>query len=125
MRCGLAAVLLIVAIGACSQPPRDPLQLDRNLLTVHNTSSEDWADVAIWLNHHFRVTTPRIEANSYFRVPLDAFVEAYGRRFVFNQMQITDLRLTAKRPGGEAFELKKAFEKTGLAGALEGVGGRK
>lgn len=113
----------MVMLVSCSRPSRDPLQLDRSALTVHNQTDEHWTDVAIWLNHHFRVTTPRIAAGSQFRVPLDSFVEAYGRRFEFSRMQITDLRLTARLSDGEVFELKKRFNKDSLSGALQGMGG--
>jgi hypothetical protein len=127
MRRALAGLLLAIVSAsgaACTRPPQDPLQLDHNLLTVHNRTDGDWTDVAVWVNHHYRVTTPRIEAGSYFRAPLDAFVEAYGRRFDDRRTLITDVRLTAKRADGEAFELKKQFEKGGLAGALKGLGGK-
>ena len=57
-------------------------------------------------------------------VPLDAFVAGYGQRFDFKRAQIVDLRLSAKGPDGQVIEVKKKFQKAGLAGALDGFGGK-
>ena len=118
----LTAVLLTASWAACSGPPVEPMQLDGNLLRVANQTADDWTDVEIWLNTYYRAVARSIKAGGRYEVPLDLFVEAWGRRFDFGRMQVNDLRLTAKRGGGERFELKKRFEKGGLAGALEGLG---
>jgi hypothetical protein len=123
MRFGAIAAALAIGLTAtagCAKPAIDPLQLERNLLTVTNPSSRDWTGVEIWLNTHYRVTTTSIPAGSRFQVPLDSFVAGFGQRFDFHRMQITDLRLTAKEPDGKSIEMKKAFQKSGLAGALPG-----
>jgi hypothetical protein len=105
---------------ACSKPPPDPLQLDGNLLTVTNQTPNEWVNVEVWLNTYYRVTTRSIPAGGRFQAPLDVFVAGFGQRFDFHRMQIKDLRLTAKLPNGEPFELKKQFQAGGLAGALGG-----
>jgi hypothetical protein len=113
--------LLALAGGRCSSPlPAEPLQLDGNLLTVYNSTSQDWNDVRIFVNTYYRVVTPKIAARSQFKAPLDVFVEAYGRRFDFKRAQITAVRLTATLPGGEPLVLDKPFQSGGLAGALGG-----
>ena len=117
--CGTAIVATLLAV-ACSGPPVDPLQLDRNILTVDNRSRRDWTNVEIWLNANFRVTKASIPAGSRFQVPLDGFVAGFGQRFDFKRMQIRDLRLTATLPDGQRLELKKAFAAPGIAGALGG-----
>ena len=124
-RAVLTGVLVTACCAACGGPPVDPLQLDGNRLTVANQTADDWTDVEIRLNTYYRFITRSIKAGGRYQVPLDGFVEAYGRRFDFARMQVNDLRLTAKRPSGESFELKKRFEKGGLAGALEGLGGKR
>lgn len=112
----VAAALAAVVGTACSKPTVDPLQLDRGILTVSNTTSDSWSNVEIWINQQFRVTVPSIAANSRFQVPLNSFVEGFGRRFDFSRMQIRDLRLMAKTSGGAPVELTKEFEKGGLGG---------
>jgi hypothetical protein len=117
----LVCVLVAMALAAaCSKPPEDPLKLERNLLTVTNQTSTDWSNVEIWLNTYYRVTAASVPAGGRFQVPLDTFVAGFGQRFDFRRAQIRDLRLTAKLPDGKPYELKKQFEKGGLAGALGG-----
>lgn len=119
-----AVVGLMIAAVACSKPERAALQLDGNRLTVFNDTPEEWQGVEIFLNHHFRVTAAKIPPGGIFQAPLDVFVAGYGQRFNFKTMQITDLRLKAKHPNGEPFELRYAFQKDGLEGALEGFKGK-
>jgi hypothetical protein len=120
LRCAMAAALLSVAAARCSGPPREPMLLDGNVLTVDNRTSRDWTNVEIWLNRSFRATTSSIRAGSRFQVPLDGFVSGYFQRFDVRSMPVRDLTLTAKLPDGTPVELKKQFEEGGLAGALGG-----
>ena len=118
----LALVLTCAVAAACrTTESTEPLQLDRNVLTVDNRSSREWTGVEIWLNTHYRVTTASIPPEGRFQVALDSFVNAYGQRFNFNGMQVKDLRLTAKLPDGQPLEVKKEFRASGLAGALGGL----
>ncbi len=107
----LAAALALGAI-ACARIPPDPMQLDGGLLTVDNTTSDEWQRVEIWLNYYYRVTATSIPPHT-------------RQRFDYHRTQIRDLRLTATLPGGKPFELKKQFEEPGLAGALKPFGGKK
>jgi hypothetical protein len=117
LRAFVVAAALTAAVGAaCSKQRVDPLQLDRGILTVNNTTPDAWTSVEIWINQQFRVTVPSIAAHSRFQVPLNSFVEGFGRRFDFARMQIRDLRLIAKTSGGAPVELKMDFEKSGLDG---------
>jgi len=110
------AIVCALAIG-CSTTPPEPLQLDRNILTVDNRTKDDWNHVEIWLNTYYRVTWASIPAGGRFQAPLDTFVAGYGQRFDFHRAQVHDLRLTATLPDGRPLEIKKAFEVSGL-GAL-------
>jgi hypothetical protein len=120
MRAVLAAVALFPLVTGCSKPAADPIQLDRNLITVDNRSSSNWTNVELWLNTYYRVTTSSIPAGGRFQAPLDAFVAGFGQRFDFRRMQIVDVRLAAKLPDGKPLELKKQFPAGGLAGYLGG-----
>jgi hypothetical protein len=118
----LAWMLLaaVVILAACRKLPEEPLKLERNMLTVTNSSSRDWSNVEVWLNTYYRVTVSSVAAGGRFQAPLDTFVAGFGQRFDFRRAQIRDLRLTAKLPDGSPLEIKKQFEKSGLAGALGG-----
>jgi hypothetical protein len=120
----MRALLVMTAVATmmmgCTKAAPDPLQLDRNRLTVDNRSSSDWNNVEIWLNTQYRVTTSSIPAHSRFQVPLDTFVAGFGQRFDFRRAQVVDLRLTAKLPDGTPLQLKKQFSASGLAGYFGG-----
>ena len=126
----IAAVIRALFVGlaiaacslqaACARPQAEPLQLEPNRLTVENQSSRNWTGVEIWLNTYYRVTTPSIPAGGRFQVGLDSFVAGFGQRFNYHRMQVNDLRLIAKLPDGQPFELKKQFTAGGLAGMLGG-----
>ena len=115
----LVALATLGAAG-CTKVPGEPLELERNMLTVSNRSSKDWTNVEVWLNTYYRVTTSSVRAGSRFQAPLDTFVAGFGQRFDFHRMQVRDLRLTAKLPDGTPLELKKRFDVGGLAGAVGG-----
>jgi hypothetical protein len=117
----LAVALLSVAASRCSQPPPEPLQLDRNKLTVLNTTKDEWTNVEIWVNRYFQARVPSIAADGgRLDAPLDRFISGYGQPFDYHRIQITELTLTAKRPDGTPLGLKMKFQKSGLAGALGG-----
>lgn len=119
----MTGVLLLAASAACSSPARDPFQLEGNNLTLENQTDEEWRSVEIWLNNYYRVIVPSIAAHGRFQVQLDSFVSGYAQRFDYRRAQITDLRLTAKRPTGESMELKKNFRESDPL--VEAFGGKK
>jgi hypothetical protein len=117
----LLTIALAFAVAGCSKKPViQPLILDGNLLTVNNTSSNEWTGVDLWLNRNHRVVVKSIPAGGRLQVPLDAFVAGFGQRFDRRRTQITDVRLTAKLPDGSPLELTMPFEEGGLAGAFGG-----
>jgi len=121
MRRWLSVLAIAAALAAaCSSPPQDPIQLDGNLLTLDNRTSQEWTHVEIWLNTYYRVTAASIPPGGRFQAPLDSFVAGFGQRFDFHRMQVNNLRVTATLPDGKTMELKKQFAASGLAGALGG-----
>jgi hypothetical protein len=117
-----AALLSMMGAAACSSPKIEPLVLQGNMLAVNNTTDESWSDVAIWVNRYFRAIVPSIPAHSRADLTLDSFISGYGQRFDRHRIQLTDLKLTAKRPDGKPLELKYDFEKAGLAAVMEKMG---
>src|SRR5512134_3127143 len=109
----LGAALLAAGVTACGANERPVLQLDGPRLTLYNDSDEAWHDVEVLLNHHFRITPDDMPPEQVVHAPLDIFVAGYGQRFNFKTMQITDLRLKAKRPNGEPFEVRYEFTQGG------------
>ena len=110
--------------GACAERTRPALNLDGNRLTIYNDTDEEWQDVEVFLNHHFRIQPKNIEpaggragAARHLRRRLRPAVQ-------LQTMQITDLRLKAKRPNGEPIEVRYEFSKGGLEDALGGFKGK-
>jgi len=62
----VALAFAMVGLAGCADIPPDPLQLDRGMLTVTNSTSSDWNGVEIWINRYYRVTVPTIAAHSRF-----------------------------------------------------------
>ena len=119
MRYGL--LVLVLALASCrNTPPIEPLELDRNMLTVNNRSTQDWQAVEIRLNRNHTVRIPSLAAGGRLQVPLDAFVAGFGQRFDYRRTQITDLRLNGKLPDGTPLEIVKEFTVGGLKGAFGG-----
>jgi hypothetical protein len=110
----VAVLLLSGAMQACSPIPPDPLSIDGPILTVNNTSSQEWQGVELWINRYYRATTPSIAAGSRFQAPLGVFVDGYGRTFAYQHQLIRDVRLSAKASDGTPVALTMAMKKSGL-----------
>ncbi len=119
-----AAVVVLAGTWACTEKSRPALNLDGSRLTIFNDTDEEWQNVEVILNHHFRIQPKNIEPDGIVQAPLDIFVAGYGQRFNFKTMQITDLRLKAKRPNGEPIEVRYEFTRGGLEEALGGFKGK-
>lgn len=116
----LAIALLLLVAAGCSSAPPEPLQLEGNVLTVDNRTSDEWKHVEIWLNTYYRVTADAIPPKGRLQTPLDNFVAGFGQRFDFRRMQIRDLRLKATLPDGKPLEIVKDFTPRGGLEALKG-----
>ena len=121
---GILAVCWALAGCSAGKPP-EPLRLEGNLLTVNNSTAEDWTNVEIFVNTYYRMVTPKIAARGQFKAPLDVFVEGYGRRFDFGRTQIRAVRLTAKLPDGRDLALDMPFQQNGIVGVAGALGGKK
>ena len=123
----LSAILLCGALAsACSSPPPlEPMTLKGGMLTVDNRTRQNWANVEVWLNTHYRMQFRDIPAGGRMQAPLDFFVAGFGQHFSFNKQQVRDLRLTAKLPDGTTFESKKQFELDGLDSVLRDMAKKK
>jgi hypothetical protein len=119
-----AVIVGAVAASAACERARPALNLDGNRLTIYNDTNEEWREVEVILNHHFRIQPKNIEPDGIVQAPLDIFVAGYGQRFNFKTMQVTDLVLKAKRPSGEPVEVRYVFRKGGLEEALGGFKGK-
>jgi len=110
----LAILTLVLVSAGCERPLPDPLLIEGNRLTVSNQTSGDWTNAEIWLNRYYRVKVRELAAGRQVVIPLDAFIDGYGRYFPRGRQMVTDLRLKAKAPDGTTVEVVKQFERSGL-----------
>jgi hypothetical protein len=98
----MCLMLLLPAVAtSCGEEevPR-PVVVDAYRMTVNNATPYAWSNVEIWINDHYRVTRSRVEANSVFEVPLDAFVAGFGQRFDARRQPIFSVELTGRSADG-------------------------
>ena len=103
----LLAVALPVAVGAAchnEKPPR-PITVADNVVTVENATSEEWQGVEVWLNYHYRVTTPSMPAGQRLGIPLNVFVAGFGQRFDVRRQVVQTIQVKAKAKSGVPVDL--------------------
>lgn len=91
----VALFVLTLAVAACEKRI-DPIVVEHGLLIVNNKTATAWSNVEIWLNDHYRVTVPRIEAGGRFTVRLENFSAAFARRFDPKRQSVTGVELRAQ-----------------------------
>ena len=95
-----ALTLAIAAMVCCGVDDRQPIRINGNLVTVTNLTTRPWSNVEVWMNNHYRVTVPRLEAGQRFDVPLDAFVAGNGHRFQPKNQRPDGIQVLAKSADG-------------------------
>ena len=73
-------VLVIVCAAGCSDPP-PPIQVSEGSVTVLNQTSNDWKNVLITVNDHFRGFVPELKAEGRANAPLTQFTTGHGQRW--------------------------------------------
>ena len=108
---GRAAVLLVAVTGAalavssCRKPPPEPITFQDRSLVVENLTADEWQNVEVWLNDHYRVTKSRMPPGERFSIPLSAFVAGFGQRFDAARQSIRGVEVTASVAGGRPIRL--------------------
>ena len=97
----LTLALLVFAAG-CSEPP-PPVSVSEGMVTVLNQTEEDWKDVLITVNDHFRGFVPTLKADGRANAPLAQFTTGHGQRWQGAVVRTIDV--TAKKPDGTEVKL--------------------
>ena len=100
-----AAVLAGLAAPACRTAPAEPISFTDRAVVVENLTTEEWQNVEVWLNDHYRVTKPRMPPGERFSIPFSAFVAGFGQRFEAARQPIRGVEVVATAPGGRAVKL--------------------
>jgi hypothetical protein len=73
-------VLALVVLSACSDPP-PPISVGEGMVTVLNQTDQDWKEVLITVNDHFRGFVPVLKAQGRANAPLNQFSTGHGQRW--------------------------------------------
>jgi hypothetical protein len=104
-RAAVVLLLAVLVLGAGCRERREPIRVERGTLIVENQTSQDWTDLEVWLNDHYRVTTRRLEAGGQFVIPLRTFVAGFGQRFDPQRQHVEGVEVTAAAADGEPVRL--------------------
>jgi hypothetical protein len=97
---GLSVAIVAGASVACRDEARATIRIEGKLLTVENLTADEWLNVEIWLNNHYRVTKARMPAGERLGVPLDVFVAGFGQRFSPARQVVQGIEVTATTTRG-------------------------
>jgi len=95
----LAAAALLPG-ASCRDEPPEPITFVDRAIVVQNLTADEWQNVEIWLNNHYRVTKSRMPPGERFSVPFSAFVAGFGQRFDAARQPIRGVEVDATGPGG-------------------------
>ena len=110
-RLAAAAGALVLAAAAlfpgasCRDEPPEPITFVDRAIVVQNLTADEWQNVEIWLNNHYRVTKSRMPPGERFSVPFSAFVAGFGQRFDAARQPIRGVEVNAAGPGGSKVRL--------------------
>ena len=101
----VVAALLVLAWSASCSKPEDPIQVDTNAIAVLNQTSEDWKNVLIVVNDHYRGGAPVLKAEGRLNAPISQFDTGFGQRWPPGT-RITKVVVTATNASGEPVKLE-------------------
>jgi hypothetical protein len=104
---GVAVVTAAAALALASchaQTPR-PITIQDRSIAVENQTPDEWQNVEVWVNDHYRVTKTRMAPRERFSIPLDAFVAGFGQRFNPVRQVLRGIEVTASTAGGHPVRL--------------------
>jgi hypothetical protein len=104
-----AGAVLTLAAGlglpGCGPAPPEPITFEGRAIVVTNLTADEWQNVEVWLNDHYRVTKSRMPPGERFGIPFSAFVAGFGQRFDSARQPIRGVEVSASAPGGRAVKL--------------------
>ena len=98
----LLLALALLAAG-CGDPP-PPVSVDEGAVTVLNQTSNDWKNVLITVNDHYRGFVPVLKADGRANAPLSQFTTGHGQRWVQGTVA-RKVEVKAENPDGSPVTL--------------------
>jgi hypothetical protein len=100
---GTALAALLLA-AACSPPPH-PIAVNDGTVTIDNRTEQEWRNVTVTVNDHFRGGAPTLAAGSRLTAPLSQFQTGLGQRFSLTRQSVTKIEVTATDATGQPVRL--------------------
>ncbi|MEO7271153.1 MAG: hypothetical protein ABIX28_13675 [Vicinamibacterales bacterium] len=107
---GLLAFALALLVGACSSE-RAPVRMEGDIVVVENHTPQEWRQVVITVNDHFRGGSPTLAPGGRLTAPLSGFQTAFGQRFERARQSVTKIDVTAVNAAGAAVALTWAGDR--------------
>ena len=105
MKSRLAAALTLVClvlVAECSEPP-PPVSVSEGSVTILNQTDQDWKEVLITVNDHYRGFVPTLKADGRANAPLAQFTTGHGQRW--QGAYVKTIEVTAKAADGTDVKL--------------------
>jgi hypothetical protein len=99
----LLAAVASAALTGCSDPP-PPISVGEGMVTVLNQTNQDWKEVLITVNDHFRGFVPALKAEGRANAPLSQFSTGHGQRWMTGTV-VRTVDVTAKSADGADVKL--------------------
>lgn len=105
-RCSyLVVACLLFAIG-CSEEKRDPISVGEGSVVVENQTDQEWRNVLITVNDHFRGGARTLAPLGRLNAPLSQFQSAGGQRFAPERQIVTKVVVTATDAAGQPVKIE-------------------
>jgi hypothetical protein len=99
----LLAALALLAAAACEKP-EPPISVREGMVTVINQTDQDWKEVLITVNDHFRGFVPVLKAQGRANAPLSQFTTGHGQRWT-SGAYVKTVDITARSADGTDVKL--------------------
>jgi hypothetical protein len=97
--------VLVAGNAACRREFPRPIVVADNVVTVQNSTTEEWRGVEVWLNYHYRVTRTSMPSGQRFGIPLNVFVAGFGQRFDVRRQVVQTVQVKATTASGTPVNL--------------------
>jgi hypothetical protein len=67
-------------LAGCSDPP-PPITVAEGMVTVHNQTTQNWKNVLITVNDHFRGFVKELKAEGRMNAPVSQMTTGHGQRW--------------------------------------------
>ena len=94
---------VVVVVAGCSGPP-PPILVEGGIVTVHNQTDQDWKNVLITVNDHFRGGAKDLKAGGRMNAPLSQLTTGLGQKWT-QGTGVRKVHVKAENPDGSPVEL--------------------